>query len=299
MDHPTIKRQKVEVCTTYQEEVLFNSDTLPKIISYLPSIDVLSLALTCKRFSISNDDVNDNNKPSLIEESARIVIKDLATEEELATLPYYNGESSLADYHYIQFIRAPLAFDQLVGRLEYVNSGDKSCVKCSNYSDGSMGTAFSNNVLLTGKHYVTFQAHIQSKLNLLLGVMRPGQANHNASKNPLYDDFYQNFSQNMGSGECNNDINCCLYYTNTGFSYSSNWGESDPNIAEMWSGWEPTASGDELGMLLDLDEGTLSVYKNGRKLGVMKRGLAGPYCWVVSMCKGEQVTIKRGTIPPS
>ena len=51
-----------------------------------------------------------------------------------------------------------------------------------------------------------------------------------------------------------------------------------------------------IGMLLDfLDEGTLSVYKNGRKLGVMKRGLAGQYCWVVSMAVGTRVTIKRGS----
>ena len=30
----------------------------------------------------------------------------------------------------------------------------------------------------------------------------------------------------------------------------------------------------KIGMLLDLNEGTLSVYKNGRRLGLMKRGLA-------------------------
>ena len=46
-------------------------------------------------------------------------------------------------------------------------------------------------------------------------------------------------------------------------------------------------------MLLDLDEGTLSVYKN-RRLGVMKRGLAGHYCWFASLLPGRQVTIKRG-----
>ena len=37
-----------------------------------------------------------------------------------------------------------------------------------------------------------------------------------------------------------------------------------------------------IGMLLDLDEGTLSVYKNGRKLGVMKGWRAntvGLYLW--------------------
>ena len=54
---------------------------------------------------------------------------------------------------------------------------------------------------------------------------------------------------------------------------------------------------DELGMLLDLDEGTLSVYKDGRKLGIMMQGLVGSYCWVVSIFSEADVTIKRGTIP--
>ena len=58
------------------------------------------------------------------------------------------------------------------------------------------------------------------------------------------------------------------------------------------------ASGDDIGMLLDLDEGTLSVYRNRRKLGVMKSGLTGPYCWVASLFRG-QVTIKREIVPPS
>ena len=56
---------------------------------------------------------------------------------------------------------------------------------------------------------------------------------------------------------------------------------------------------ESIGMLLDLDEGTLSVYKNGRKLGVMKRGLAGPYCWAVSLYRETQASIKRETIPTS
>lgn len=39
----------------------------------------------------------------------------------------------------------------------------------------------------------------------------------------------------------------------------------------------------ELGLLLDLDEGTLSVYKNGTRLGVMMRSHTGEYCWVANM----------------
>ena len=53
-----------------------------------------------------------------------------------------------------------------------------------------------------------------------------------------------------------------------------------------------------IGMLLDLDEGTLAVYKNGRRLGVMKDGLSGEYCWFTSLLGcGCSVSVERGTLP--
>ena len=160
MVHPN-KKQKVGDNTTYndevlKDEVLFNSDTLSKIISYLPSVDVLNLALTCTRFGITN-----SNDDSIIKDSTRIAIQGIATEEQLATLPYYNGENSLANYHYLQLLRGPLTFDQLIGAA-YVSDEDKSSVKhigdqplAYTYSD--WGTAISNNVLRAGKHYASFE----------------------------------------------------------------------------------------------------------------------------------------------
>ena len=114
MDHPKYKRQRADDSTTIcKEEVLFNSDTLPKIISYLPSNDLLNLALTCRRFGSAPINDDNNEEPSLIEESTRIAIQDIATQEQLATLPFYNGTNSLEEYHYLQFLRGPLTFDQL------------------------------------------------------------------------------------------------------------------------------------------------------------------------------------------
>jgi len=289
MDHPT-KRQKVEGCTN-QEEVLFNTDTLPKIISYLPSIDVLNLALTCTRFCKS-----DNDDQSLIEKSARIVIQYIATEEELATLPYYNGENSLANYYYLRFMRGPLTFDQLVNA-KYVNSGDKSIVRHSGIRGSSWGTAFSNNILRAGKHYAIFECD-NAYNGAFIGVMRPGQANQDANSVPIYEMFYRHFSPSTEYNNNNDDAQCCMYGTYSKSCHSSAWSGGSDFIMEAWDGMESVASGDEIGMLLDLDEGTLSVYKNGRKLGIMKRGLVGQYCWVVSMGIGTSVTtIKRGKIP--
>ena len=300
MDQPT-KRQKVEdttlksskvkhVCVA--EVVLFNSDTLSKIISYLPSVDALNLAITSKRFGISNDE----GEQSLIEESARIAVQGLATEEQLAALPHYEGESSLADYHYLQLMRAPLTFDQLVGRAEYVDHEDKSCVIGRG---SSWVTAISNNILRAGKHYVSFK--LLFSLGCFVGLMRPGQSNENASGCPFNKVFYQNFTQRFLSNNENN-IMCCMYSTQIRFCISSRWpgpyfDGSRSQITEDWEGMEKAVSGDDIGMLLDLDEGTLSVYKNGRKLGVMKSGLAGPYCWAVSMMNNTQVMIKRGMVP--
>ena len=294
MDQPTKKKQKVDDSTTCKEEVLFNTDTLSKVISYLPSLDLLNLALTCKRFGVSVDD-----ELSIIKKSARLLVHDIATEEQLAALPHYEGESSLADYHYLQLMREPLTFDQLVGT-EYVDSEDKSCVTNSG-NDWGWKTAFSNNIMRAGKHYASFVVN-NSFNNFFVGVMRPGQANESACGQPIQKEFFQNYTQNMRYGECNNDIQCCLYRTIMGNKcFFSNWGDSGSLAFETWDRWEGresiSSNGDEIGILLDLDESTLSVYKNGRKLGVMKRGLLGPYCWVVSLNNGVQVTIKRGTVP--
>ena len=175
-----------------------------------------------------------------------------------------------------------------------MNTDDKSCVANST----GWSTAISNNILSAGKHYVTFQSYIEGPGYAMLGVMRPGQADQNARGLPYWTGFYTNFSRTQVGHHNNNDVQCCMYYSSGGKCYTSNWERNSPTV-DTWEGMESMSFGDELGMLLDLDEGTLAVYKNDRKLGVMKRGLAGQYCWVASMWKGTRVTIKRGTIPPS
>ena len=55
-----------------------------------------------------------------------------------------------------------------------------------------------------------------------------------------------------------------------------------------------------MGLLLNLEAGTLAVYLNGRRLGVMKDGLSGEYCWFAIWVAGgcSTVRIKRGSLPP-
>ena len=80
-----------------------------------------------------------------------------------------------------------------------------------------------------------------------------------------------------------------------GSSYWSDW--SDENGAKE-NDWEGLGDYDQdcnaLGMLLDLDEGTLSVYQNGRRVGTLKDGLAGEYCWIAGVWDAGDVSIQRG-----
>ena len=103
------------------------------------------------------------------------------------------------------------------------------------------------------------------------------------------------------------DLHTCSYHCGEGKCYFANWNDEGKDDDDGWEGddWEGSETVrvvDNLavGLLLDLDAGTLSVYKDGRKLGVMKEGLAGAYCWFVfrffgPLTRGNcNINVKRG-----
>ena len=66
-----------------------------------------------------------------------------------------------------------------------------------------------------------------------------------------------------------------------------------------WEGQEPTreTASFKIGFALDLNEGTLVVYKNDRRLGTMMSGLVGEYCWFVTLLntyQDKQVSVTIG-----
>ena len=104
-------------------------------------------------------------------------------------------------------------------------------------------------------------------------------------------------------------MHSCCYHSGGGGCFFADWNDEDKDEDDNWNGdeWEgmePCVVLDNLavGLLLDLDAGTLSVFKDGRELGVMKEGLAGAYCWYVywyiTRHNGKcSIDIKRG-MPP-
>jgi hypothetical protein len=56
--------------------------------------------------------------------------------------------------------------------------------------------------------------------------------------------------------------------------------------------------GNRIGMLLDLDQGSMTVYKNDERLGVMGTGLSGEYSWAVSLSDdGSSARIEAAPVP--
>ncbi|EJK44982.1 hypothetical protein THAOC_36436, partial [Thalassiosira oceanica] len=95
----------------------------------------------------------------------------------------------------------------------------------------------------------------------------------------LFPDFLAQRSDDWG----NSHVHACDFCCYDGTMSFTDW--DDYIIDNEWEGKEPCQSGDTIGMLLNFNEGTLTVYRNNRLLGVLKDGLSGPYCWYVNLLK--------------
>jgi len=209
----------------------------------------------------------------------------------------------------------------LAGQLiQYVDDSDKTKVRSIEKTNG---TAICQNIMRSGKHYVSFQVNDDDpseNLGIFCGIMRPTtkEVTCLTKCSPTGDDLSSFSLKEYETLYQNNNIDCCLMSTSIGIGMLrrrwKQWKDSEllamndeeqREQAEMqnricpfgWEGVEETEeSSFKIGMVLDLDKGTLDVYKNDRRLGTMRSGLVGEYCWVVSLLSisGEiSVTIGR------
>ena len=83
--------------------------------------------------------------------------------------------------------------------------------------------------------------------------------------------------------------------------YGTHSGRRFPGPTE-WEGRQyARKQGTRIGMLLDLDQGSMTVFKDGVQLGVMvAEGLSGPLCWAVSLSwEGSSARIESADAPVS
>ncbi|EJK72902.1 hypothetical protein THAOC_05522 [Thalassiosira oceanica] len=263
------------------------------------SRELLNLALTCKAFGWRQPMSTLNW--SLVEEVARQTVCSRATDAEIGCLPQYvrgtvTWLSILDRYEHL------LDFDVLLGGYIEHRNGDKTAV-CTSGDDGdyccSVAVA-SNCVMKSGSHYAEFQITGIP----FIGIVRPMPGLDNRAyhfnfcfiggDHSVSTDFLAQRSDEWGDS----DVHACEYFCGDGTMGWTNW-DFELNEGVDLDGIEGCQSGDTVGMLLNLDEGTLTVYMNNSRLGVLKDGLSGPYCWYVNLFKREAVSIKRGTLPIS
>ena len=132
-----------------------------------------------------------------------------------------------------------------------------------------------------GRHYAEF-AVVKSTLEMSVGVVPAADAGRVAG---LADGWYEEPAVHMwvsGNG----------YHCRQG------------GRSSHWEGQAGYYTGDVVGLLLDLDAGTLTAYKNGAVLGVMvpnasvKELGAGPFCWALDLnYKGDAVRLARRPPP--
>ena len=302
----------------------FTDDTVVALASFLSPHNMLSLALTCKRFGAKcgmdkkrSADKEDSTREvrqrteniSLMEVAARTVLHASATKDERNALPRRGDESWIGLYHeFIVVFRMPLQFDKLAGdSISYVDNNDKTKVCSSPREVYDCGIAICSNIMRAGKHCVSFQFNLSYRLSLAIscGIMRPTTNDITTLRkcHPVHDDLSR-FSLKEYEILHNGNVDSCLMDTSMGHgSIRKRWkmwkesellamyyGEQRERVLEQnnfqsfdWGGIEHNNEASyKIGMVLDLDEGTLDVYKNDRRLGTMKTGLVGEYCWVVS-----------------
>ena len=298
----------------------FTDDTVVALASFLSPCDMLSLALTCKRFgdkhcmdtkqsaagqesgSMRNVRQKTENNTSLMEAAARTVLLTKWTNEEKNALPRRGDESWIGIYQeFLKLFHYPLHFDKLVGDnmdYSYSNNVDKSRV-CSLMS--SSNAAICSNIMRAGKHYVSFNVSDDdpaSNGGIACGIMRPTTKDITSlsSCSPHIENLSRFSLKDYKTLHHNNNIDCCLLNTSSGCGLIHRmWTPSDgprPPMPYNWEGQEETDEASfKIGMVLDLDEGTLDVYKNDRRLGTMRSGLVGEYCWVALLVPGGKAEL--------
>ena len=212
-------------------------------------------------------------------------------------LPRNVGESWIELYHHLLKLRERLTFDQLVGRSVEYRGGDEAAVQ-GKRNDGwpQRSQAICGNIMRAGKHWVTFTSPSSFKVYQTVGVIRPlpGWQKRGLDEfSPLLSEHHADFLRER-TDRWEGIVHYCRLSIRIGHFVWSDW----MGGGARKSNWEGRADYERdcstIGMLLDLDEGKLSVYSNGRRLGTLKDGLAGEYCWIAGFWGEGDVSIQRG-----
>ncbi|EJK76697.1 hypothetical protein THAOC_01526, partial [Thalassiosira oceanica] len=267
-----------------------DNDLLVRCASYLDANGLAQLGRTSARFGITQP----GQPRSLVNEAAHQQFRESTTDEERRCLPKHEDESDVGLCRALELLRRPLCFDELAGN-GFGPQEHPSRLTGTGHSGWS--TAVSGHVMRGGRHFVEFVINMAESLveglpvDVHLGVIRPvsltdgidleAEWKRNAHPVRVSSSWKPEVAEKLRSqrtarwGESN--FHCCTYYCYNGNCYWTDW--DSENVFSDWQGQEGLPRSGTIGLLLDLDEGIMSVFKNGRRLGVIKEALGGEYCW--------------------
>ena len=112
----------------------------------------------------------------------------------------------------------------------------------------------------SGRHYAEFRL-VKGAPHVLVGVSKPDWESH----------LSRGASGEVAIDDASDQEGHCFFYVANGRKFPG---------GQTWEGRRGAKQGDCIGMLVDMHQGSLAVYKNGELLGMMQRaGLAGELCW--------------------
>ncbi|EJK66464.1 hypothetical protein THAOC_12616 [Thalassiosira oceanica] len=283
---------------------VLGNDLLVRCASYLGADGLAQLGRTSARFGLPQA----GQQRSLVNEVAHQQFRESTTHEERGCLPKYSDESDVGLCRVLEKFRQPLCFDGLLGG----GFSPQEHPARVTYSGplGSWSTAMSGHTMRGGRHFVEFIiTKEQTNPLVCLGITRPVslidgidlETEWEGSVNPLtvWSNRKPAIAEKLRSQRTakwgNGTVHCCSYYCHGGFCFWTDW--DNENDYSDWQGRESLQRNGTIGMLLDLNEGTLSVFKNGRLLGKMKGGLDGEYCWFVAFYSDGTVSLSKGEAP--
>ena len=264
-----------------------DDDALLRVASAVANASALArLALTCRRLGMklpgrrfrlggANACVKGIAPPcaeeeqeelSLVEEAGRRWVANL-DERERRWVPRREADTWLRLRMEVEALRRPLVFGRSSSEIVLSEGGALATRSAVGKHTGR--TAVSTRTMRAGCHFAEL---VLNGMLLGFGIFRPWMDVEN------------------GKDLFNVEGNCVLHTAS---------GRVFPGF-RAWPGLCMMKAGDRIGLLLDLDRGSLTAYKNGERMGIMvAEGLSGEYCWGVSLCLPHvSARIKSLPAPP-
>ena len=271
-------------------------------LSYLDATDLVKIGLTCCALGKPSK----CSSESVVASVARgTYCRTVTGDDEIALAVKETGESPLKLLRDLEELHSPLQFSRLVGpHIRRNQNTICSEIRSTGYYESM---AFTNYKIHREQQYFNFLIHDKDSQDVSfsagmprVGLMRPiiglGRTSALDPLVPCEDAREYLLScrkDSWGTGSVHCTAWDCLHNALVSSDWSS---DCDPFGSACHNHWN--ADTGNVGLLVDMEEGTMSVYCNGRPLQLVTRGLTGEYYLFASMFEPDiVVSIDRAPIP--